>query len=570
MKHLLCLIITAVLLGVSGCTSADSDRGRYDRIAKDLETGGSCYFISSSRQSGAALSDLVRQCEKYTWDSSLPDETRFKLQRLISSCELWARLAGIGEIKGWGGSSRQLPAAKRTLFRNKLRVLLSEQRSGVLWNLFPKENIPLENQLYGLPHDTFFAGAVSLSPVVLQQIIDSDKDLSAPVSDFSKLFFDMTVAELAAELSGIWRIVMVCDEKNIPDLLAGIHISLTLPDRKGRLFKKLSEKMKFLPGTTVDLQKKTIKLEKVPEKMCIPYAVGGNGTLTLSTSPRSYHRTHPLKSFPALPSFVKPLSRYNRLEGIGVFYSRDITDLNLSGSVDTNSTKEALAVVRALPDGVLVEDISPCDLNAYAILSTAAAPLHFILGILSAPPPQKKSSLPPPPPSPAPGPRRGVKPVSQKVETPPQSSRCTAGIANAGKALLKAVKKSNTWHAPGIAGLRSFAASGGISAALLRCPETKLPPAANGELNYANCHYLYFGKPGTNSPKSPILMELPFLHKDHIAVFYADGSVEELRLSGRRNVRRAVSFLHTVHSYEEEEFIRLIQFASELDKILER
>ena len=65
-------------------------------------------------------------------------------------------------------------------------------------------------------------------------------------------------------------------------------------------------------------------------------------------------------------------------------------------------------------------------------------------------------------------------------------------------------------------------------------------------------------------------MELPFLHKDHIAVFYADGSVEELRLSGRRNVRRAVSFLHTVHSYEEEEFIRLIQFASELDKILER
>ena len=68
MKHLLFSILAAVLFGVFGCTSADSDRERFDRIAKDLETGGSCYFISSSRSAETALKEIIRQSEKYTWD----------------------------------------------------------------------------------------------------------------------------------------------------------------------------------------------------------------------------------------------------------------------------------------------------------------------------------------------------------------------------------------------------------------------------------------------------------------------------------------------------------------------
>ena len=89
-------------------------------------------------------------------------------------------------------------------------------------------------------------------------------------------------------------------------------------------------------------------------------------------------------------------------------------------------------------------------------------------------------------------------------------------------------------------------------------------------MSYANCHYLYFGKPAKDSPKTPILMELPFLHKEHLAVFYADGKVEKIHLSGQRSARRAISYLHTRHSYEEEEFMRLMQLAGEFDKILER
>ena len=65
-------------------------------------------------------------------------------------------------------------------------------------------------------------------------------------------------------------------------------------------------------------------------------------------------------------------------------------------------------------------------------------------------------------------------------------------------------------------------------------------------------------------------MEFPFLHKDHIAIFYADGSAQKIQLDGTRSVRRAVSYLHTQHSYEEEEFMRLMQLAAEFDNILER
>jgi hypothetical protein len=182
-------------------------------------------------------------------------------------------------------------------------------------------------------------------------------------------------------------------------------------------------------------------------------------------------------------------------------------------------------------------------------------------------------------PAAAPQPQKKFQPVRPIVlKTPPKKSAapatarssCLKGIEVTGKALLKAAEKSGSWNAPGIAGLRSFVAKKQLSPALLSCPATNVRKSNGVQLNYANCHYLYFGQPGKNSPKTPILIELPFLHKEHFSVFYADGSVEMIRLSGRRNVRRAISYLHTVHSYEEEEFIRLIQFASELDKILER
>ena len=165
-------------------------------------------------------------------------------------------------------------------------------------------------------------------------------------------------------------------------------------------------------------------------------------------------------------------------------------------------------------------------------------------------------------------------PVAPAAPAPKKTAKsgievCSAQIVKLGKKLAENAESSGKWLEPGIAGMRELAAKKGAKRQLFICPLTKQKPLADKKLSYADCHYLYFGKPGNNSPKTPVLMEIPTLHRTHFSVFYADGSVENIQLSGQRSTRRAVSFLHTRHSYDEEEFMRLMQLAGEFDKILE-
>ena len=564
MKVFFCALITAALLGVTGCTSAGSDRVRYNRIAENLDTGGSCYFISTSSSAANTVARVIKEGEKYTWNAPLPPETKFKLQHAISNAELLARVAGLHEIQGWGGSSKQLPG-KGVMYRNKFRLLLPAEAKGAFWNILSKENLPLEKELYDLPDDTYFAGVFNLSPGALLRFIDSDKKFSGPANNICKVLTGKPPAEVAKHLSGIWKVVLVCDEDNEISSLTGIHLALTVPDKGNLLFKTLSSRMKAIPETVVD--DKSIKLAPVPGQMCIPYAVRGVDRLTICTSPRAFLRSSQINSFPRRPACIKKLSHIPELYGTALVYGRDLNCLTPAKKIDMSRVEPTFAVVRKVSDGFFVDGVSSCDLNSVALLSAAAVPVNLAFDLLSAPPKKKRTSPAAPPQAAAP--KKPAKVSKAAVAANLRKATCASAVSKAGKALLGAVEKSKKWPAPGIAGLRFLAEQKLLSPALLKCPAVRARKASTQELNYGNCHYIYLGKPGQNSPKTPLLMEIPFLHKDHFSVFYADGSVEEIKLSGRRNVRRAVSYLHTIHSYEEEEFIRLIQFATELDKILE-
>ncbi|MBQ9753338.1 MAG: hypothetical protein IJV93_01155 [Lentisphaeria bacterium] len=570
MKILLRHILTAALLGVIGCTSADSEKGRFDRIAKDLDMGGSSFFIGSSRHAGTAFEQLRKQHERYVWSSSFTPEAQYKLQRFISCSELAGRLAGLHEIKGWGGSSKELPGTKERVFRNRFRLLLNEKSDGVLWNLFSPQNRALEKYLYNLPADTSYAGAFVLNPVMLERLITTEKSVSATFTNLCKLFLGMTPRETLKAFSGVWRIVVVCDEANDPETLMGIHVALTLPDKEGKLFKGLSSKLQYLPNTSIDLKKKTIKLAKLPGKACIPYIRSGNGQISFYTTPLAAVRTTDKQSFPQQPPFVASLARFTDLNGIGVFYANTPwTGSKSTSYADQKLRHTSLAVLKKLPDGFIFEGISNCDFNQYAVFSLGILPLQTAFESLS------KS------PAAAAGASRQTAPVlPQKkkrvvrkrtsVAAPKPSQSCLTAIQTAGGKLLKEAKRSGKWPAPGISGLRFLVNKKILTAAMLRCPAVRLSVSDTPGLSYANCHYLYFGAPDKESPKTPLLMEFPFLHPNHIAIFYADGSVKKIQLDGTRNVRRAVSYLHTLHSYEEKEFMRLMQLASEFDNILER
>lgn len=570
MTPILRISAAAALLALAGCASTDADQERFRQIADKLESGGSCYFINSTRHSGPALKKHIRQSEKKLWDAiEIPDKKKFEFQHFISCGELLSDLMGIHEIKGWGGSSKKIPSTSENLFRNRFRVLFSAGKRGILWNLIRNRNTDLSPYLANLPADTFFAGAADLSPQVLNRLLATEKKVSEPVEKICKLFLDRTPEHLLSSLAGIWKIVIVCDEDNDPAILSGVHIALTLPDRGNRLFQDLSARFKNFPGSGISVTRDRIKFSRIPGKMCIPLIVKGKDSLTFYTNPNAEFRTSDGQSMPRLPEFIRKLSRHTRLEGAAVIYRHYGTSgINFSGAFKTSSGDGALAVLQADKAGFLVEEISPKDLGTAFLLSLAELPMKFFFdGLASAPAQQPQS--PPPRTSgsrtAAPGKKAAVPPKA----APAVKSRCLHRIAFISKKITEYASKNKKWPAPGIAGLRSMTEGKVFSAAMLRCPDLKQRSQGNNGVNYANCHYLYFGPPAKKSPRTPVLMEFPFLHKEYFAVSYADGSVEKIRLDGHRNVRRAVSFLHTVHSYDEEEFMRLMQLAAEFDKILE-
>lgn len=565
MKLFFCSSITALLVGLCGCCSSapDSDKERFERIAQSLEPGGSSYVISSNYRAESAWKQIIRETERYIWDSAMPDQQKRNAQCLVSRFELLARLLGIHEIKGWGLSSKELSGGQG-IFKNKARLLLPPSPKGVLWNLFSPVNTDLSRYFNNLPSDTFAAGALNMTPEGLEQLFNTDKELSDNIRQICQLFFQMSPQDVLKNISGVWRFTIVCDEDNNLDNFHGFHGALTIPDKQGKLFSALVSKMKFMSAVQVDQQKKIIKFPVIQGYAVTPVIRGSNETVTIYTSSAAIDRTTALSSFPQFGPFPAACQKQFPSEGVAAFYVRnDVTDV-ASKNLDTVTVRPAWAVIKRMKDGFLSTDLSPCDLNEHIARTAMIFPVQFLFEIVSAPqaPSGRKTTKVPS------APKRPVK--LQTVLPKQKQNSCLQGISRAGEALLAAVKKNKKWPVPGIAGLRQLIDMQQIDRRLLSCPLIKYKDSSSHSLSYANCHYLYFGQPGKSSPNTPLLVELPFLHKEYIAVFYANGKVEKIHLTGRRNARRAISYLHTLHSYEEEEFMRLMQLAGEFDKILER
>ena len=385
---------------------------------------------------------------------------------------------------------------------------------------------------------------------------------------------DQTPKALAEHLSGIWKIVVVCDEKNDISNLSGIHIALSIPDKGGKVFSVLSQRMRGLPETRVDLEKQFIKLERVPGQMCIPFICKGKDSLILCSSPLAGERTKVTHPAGKLSGAAETYRQYLSPEGVGLVFCKNPFQFNaFYGKIDTITVSPALAVVKKLPDGLEIEEISPWDLNTRFILSSLSLAFKLVSDKVNSPPRPRKKAQPgtrtESSAAPAAAPEAAAPEAPAAVPKAPAQNLCRSGIGKVGKKLLEYTARKKVWPPHGIAGLRELIRQKQLTAAEMTCPLLPAKKAPESSLSYANCHYLYFGQPASNSPKSPLLMEFPFLHKEYFSIFYTDGTVEEIRLTGHRNVRRAVSFLHTVNSYEEEEFMRLMQIAAEFDKILE-
>ena len=565
MKHLFSSSFAALLIGLSGCVSApDSDKERFDLIAKDLEPGGTVFTVNTFRQVQPVFEKFIKETETQIWNMPLPDHGKFFCQRLLSQFELTTRLLGTQELKGWGFSSKQLPG-KEVLFRNRGRLLLPPAPKGILWNL-PGENVLLEKHFNNLPADTVAAGAFVLKTEKLAPLFEIEKSLFPLFINVCKHFLQLPVKEVLKNMEGVWRFVIVCDERNDWETLLGIHGALTVPDRGGKLFSIIATKLKFYSGAQVDLTRGIIKFKKIDGNKYTPVIRKGKECFTVYTSPLAIDRTSSGSSAPQKTAFLRSFIRQLPPVGMGAFYVRN-TDLplNTEEKFSIRENTPVWGVLRREKNGFSLECLSNRDGNSYLLQSLLAVPVKVMFDFVRIieEEEEKKSAAS----QRAPRPQKTSSPQAVKTFSLQQ---CSDHIGVQGKRLLDAVQQTGQWPAPGIDGIRRMIAEKKLDPRQLCCPLIRSEKRDHTVLSYSNCHYLYFGKPAMGSPKTPVLMELPFLHKDHFSVFYADGSVEKIQLSGQHNVRRAVSFLHTLHTYEEEEFMRLMHIAGEFDKILER
>ena len=560
MKLFFCSSVAALLIGLCGCCAAapDSDRACFDRIAKDLETGGSSYVVSSDCNTWATCEQLIKEIEKIIWDSSYPAERKRQMQRFVSQFELSSRALGLHEIKGWGFSSKRM-RGNNALFRNKARVLSARAPQGAAWNIFAQQNIDLLPYFCNIPADTYAAGALNLNPAAIEKFLNSEKQTAATFRQLCQLFLQMPPEKLLKNTSGVWRFVIICDEENDTKEFSGFYAALTIPDKEGKIFNTLASKFKVFSGIQIDPEKKSIKFPKIQGYNIAPFVRGDKESITLYTTPAAHLR---IQNRTVAPEALKAFSKQLPSAGVAAFYLRNaVADLSPSG-VDSVTENPSWQVIERLEDGFLSTDLSPCDMKEYFLRAVALLPVQMLFEIFAEQPPShggKQIQVPP---------VRKAKP--QPKVSGVTRNQCTAAIKRSGETILSAAAARGSWPPAGISGLRELVKSQKLDRNKLACPLVRHRAAANQPLSYANCHYLYFGKPAKDSPKSPILMELPFLHKEYFAVFYAEGKVEKIYLSGQRSARRAISYLHTRHSYEEEEFMRLMQLAGEFDKILER
>lgn len=568
MRRIFRNLAIAGALSLCGCFSTvdSADRTRFEQITKDLDQGGSCLFVGSSSRAGAALENVIKNTERQIWNSDLPEPVMFNMQHLLSSVELMARAAGFNEIQGWGGSSVKI--RRDGIFRNRLKLLLPADSRGALWHIPAKQNIRLGKYLSNLPEDTCFAGVFNLDTNAVSRLLNINERFGSSVDKLCQILLGTETGTLLKSLSGIWKIVIVCDEKYDPELLSGVHIALTVPDADGKVFDLLCKRSKIISGITYDPAAGTIRLSALKGRFLVPFIRKGNGCFTVFSTPDARFRTETLESFPGIKQKQKELLEYTEDSGVAAIYcNAPFSRLYLPGAVTPQENNSSIGFLKRLPEGLLFEEISTDDLNSWAVHALSTLPARMIFEIFREAVQEQKNVRRPPKKSAVT--RPAPKAAAVRKQEVQKEDECLKNISLIGSAIRES-SVSGKFPPFGIKGLRELAEKKKIDAAKMCCPRIKKGKNSVSVLNYANCHYLYFGEPAGNSAKTPLIMELPFLHQTYIAVYYADGSVKKLPVQGHRNVRRIISILHTMHAYEEQEFFRLMRIAGEFDKILER
>jgi prepilin-type processing-associated H-X9-DG protein len=562
LRHKLLSAILPAAAALTVCAGAPSPM---ERVTRQLQSGGELYFLLAPATLDEHISESYSALERGIAESSLPG--RESAQSLLAVLRAANRLIGIPEIAAFGASSIKDAALG---FSNRAVIAAGPDRTGWMWRTHGKAE-PRLARIGALPGDTAWAVdfGVDLRPWLLDlKKTGGDKWLSRNFDQFP-----MTNAgELLESLSGDWRIAIAIPEGCELDRNAfpikeieKFDVYISVPDKRDVLKKLLglycTVKPSFKrvgnvtyisdgggdPKVLVTLEHRMLFFSSPRsfDKFVDGSAnVGANGKFVPGAKP-SDARKHraALADDPAVAAAIRNLPADSH--GAYFFNSARIGKVvkiggNRGLQLSMPRTVRAVGTLR-IDDGMIeYRELATKSLTVQTFEVLVEAPLQLIadkmLRRLDRPAPAAKKAP--------------IKKIYVKKKTPTPNRKPQKSVDDRNAECRKRLEK-----------IRDFVAD------YKKNHHGALPPSLPDASGCGAARYVYFAPfSAPPSGKMPLVADpakgTP--HPGKVNVLFVDGSIGTFDVDAG-GMKRLCSFLHTIYRYDEKEFVRLIERASQLD-----
>ncbi len=522
-----------------------------ERVAESLQPGGELYLLLDAAPLQKRLSSLYFAAERGVAKSDLPG--RESTQMMLTMAKLLVKLSGANEIAAAGASSREIAPGE---FANRITIAARPESSGWIWRAGGREANRLQ-RLGEMPGNVVLAVdfGVDFTPVAAElRSAGAGPLLDAPQSRL----WEVSLKELLTALSGEWQLAVTAEPDSDFSDFKGCGFYLSLPDRDGILFRRISTGAVMLfPGS-----RQNENVIYLPENDGIAPVIAGEASgLAVFSSPEVFElfcggvsnvekngRFIPPDgsrlncSGPRLRDNPRFARAVRRLPGSasGAFYASDETlnhRMQLGNRYDLTLDLSAFSsaetgVWQCAPGIIKISSIGSQELASHYFQTLCLTPFLVVLDrLLTAPPEPERADM-------------SDSPAAPETEA---AEKCRTRMLE----LKKRLDAYSEKHGRLPARLDDLTAAGS-SPESIRC--------GDGE-------YVYFGSfDAKNSSRMPLLSDPPAVgtHRGITNVLFADGTVESFKIDAD-SLKRLCSYLHTLYHYDEKEFVQLIERASKLD-----
>lgn len=528
-SDILVAALAAALL--AGCAVRDPS----DRLRGELQSGGEFYLSVSAAPLRDHLTKNFSAVERGVAESELPG--RETTQSVLALLRAAGSFAGIREIAVFGASSFREADG---VFSNRAAVVSGGKQDGWIWKI-AGESEPRLARIGELPADTVFAAdfGIELKPIVDEL---SAGEGAGSMNKKREELFMMSPAELLNALSGDWRITIAAPENCAWDDVEKYDLHVALPDRDGALSSRLSTLLPVLmpearrsgntiylpegPGGTPVLVLEKQRISFFSSRRCFE-RFGEGGAKTAGNG----------KKLADTPRFAAARGRLPVTSQGAYFFDTSHLDraLRLGGETGMALKLEsdadfAVGVWRTERGMVASREIASAEFTVKTFELLAETPLLMLADSLL----RQEEKTP-------------SKPSPQNAEAEKKAREKRRAEVSACEARLKKIH--------------------GVIADYAAKHNGEFPVEAAFEARCGNGKYVYFGPfPKKPSAKYPLVVDPPVVnaHPGVFNVLFADGTIRSFEFSAD-SLKKLCSFLHTVYRYDEQELIRLIERASQLD-----